>query len=230
MTALILGFDKICKNGKVLRSKGTSNSLKPCRNGVFFMPEFNDPLDNISIASPCSADWDEMYGDNRSRFCGDCKLNVYNLSGMTRDEAQALIINAEGRVCVRFYRRADGTVITQDCPVGWAKIKQRTKVYAAAVASLIMALFTGVLLASLSSKQTRLVGELRMPFATPTPMPTPEGTMGMIALPPPKNTNSSNVIMGKPSFTPSDVQKNTRTNRRKFNDGKVKALTTQAEG
>lgn len=44
------------------------------------MKNFNNPLDNIHIASPCSADWSEMYGDNRKRFCGDCKLNVYNLS------------------------------------------------------------------------------------------------------------------------------------------------------
>ena len=66
-----------------------------------------------------------MYGDDRKRFCGDCKLNVYNLSGMSREEAEALIMNAEGRLCVRFYKRRDGSVITGDCPVGWARVKQR---------------------------------------------------------------------------------------------------------
>ena len=113
------------------------------------MSKFDSPLNNIRIASPCQADWNEMYGDNRKRFCGDCKLNVYNLSGMARDEAETLIMNAEGRLCVRFYRRADGTVITKDCPVGWAKVKRRTRVVAAAFASLLMALFT----ATLFSKQ-----------------------------------------------------------------------------
>ena len=45
------------------------------------MAKFDNPLDNVRVASPCSVDWNEMIGDNRKRFCGDCKLNVYNLSG-----------------------------------------------------------------------------------------------------------------------------------------------------
>lgn len=138
------------------------------------MPKFESTLNNISIASPCSADWNEMYGDDRKRFCGDCKLNVYNLSGMARDEAEALIINAEGRLCVRFFRRADGSVITQDCPVGWAKVKQRTKVYAAAMASAMMALLTGLLFVSFFSKGRagqHTMGEIAMPLVTPSPTP-----------------------------------------------------------
>ena len=151
------------------------------------MPRFDSPLNNLSVASPCSADWSEMYGDDRKRFCGDCKLTVYNLSGMTRDEAEALVMNAEGRVCVRFYKRADGSVITADCPVGWAKVKQRTKLWATAAASLLMALFTGVLFVSAFSKQKTIVGKL-VPFATPTPdMRT---TMGAMVAPTPTNTNS----------------------------------------
>ena len=48
------------------------------------MSAFTNPLDSIKVASPCSADWEGMVGNNRQRFCGQCKLNVYNLSGMTR--------------------------------------------------------------------------------------------------------------------------------------------------
>lgn len=58
-----------------------------------------------------------MSGDDRVRFFGDCRLNVYNLSGMTRREATDLIQLQEGRLCVRFYRRKDGTLVTRDCPV-----------------------------------------------------------------------------------------------------------------
>src|SRR3954451_5691753 len=106
------------------------------------MSKIDSPLNNIRIASPCSADWDQMYGDDRKRFCGQCKLNVYNLSGMTTDEAEALIMNTEGRLCVRFYRRADGTVLTSDCPVGWARVKQRARATMTAAASLLIALLT----------------------------------------------------------------------------------------
>jgi hypothetical protein len=75
-------------------------------------------LEQIEIASPCKADWSKMTGDERVRFCGLCRLNVYNLSGMSRADAEALVKKAEGKVCVRFWKREDGTVITQDCPIG----------------------------------------------------------------------------------------------------------------
>ncbi len=183
------------------------------------MPKFDSPLNNIKIASPCPADWNIMYGDDRKRFCGECKLNVYNLSGMTRDEAEALVTNAEGRLCVRYYMRPDGSVITQDCPVGWAKIKQRTRLYATAVASLVMALFTGVLFVSLLSKQKATVGELRFPFATPTP----ERTMGTIAMPP-ANTNS-NVVQGKPSVIQGNVAIDAPKTPSKFEMGKMRVIS-----
>lgn len=108
------------------------------------MEKITNPLEKIRIASPCAADWNEMQGDARRRFCGECKLNVYNLSAMTKREAEALLINSEGRLCVRFYRRADGTILTQNCPVGWAKIKQRVSRITAAAFSLAVAFFSGL--------------------------------------------------------------------------------------
>jgi hypothetical protein len=75
-------------------------------------------LDQVRIASPCRADWDAMQGDDRVRFCAECGKNVYNLSAMTRLEAEALVTEKEGRMCARFYQRADGSALTSDCPVG----------------------------------------------------------------------------------------------------------------
>jgi hypothetical protein len=109
------------------------------------MRKFNNPLDNIHVGSPCSADWDEMFGDERKRHCGDCKMNVYNLSDMTRREAESLLINSEGRLCVRFFRRSDGTVLTKNCPVGWRAAKQRVSRVATAAFSAIAGLITGVI-------------------------------------------------------------------------------------
>jgi hypothetical protein len=80
-------------------------------------PQLN-VLENIRIASPCHAAWDELSGDDRVRFCSHCRLNVYNLSDMPRAEAEQLVREREGRLCVRFYRRRDGTVLTDNCPVG----------------------------------------------------------------------------------------------------------------
>ncbi len=75
-------------------------------------------LEAIRIASPCDARWDDMKGDDKSRFCGKCEKHVYNLSAMSREEAALLVLDREGELCVRLYKRKDGTVITADCPVG----------------------------------------------------------------------------------------------------------------
>src|SRR5262245_57629306 len=82
-------------------------------------------LDNIQVAAPCSASWEEMAGDERVRFCEQCLLHVYNLSGMSRRQAEALVRQHEGRLCVRFYRRLDGTVLTDNCPVGLRAARRR---------------------------------------------------------------------------------------------------------
>lgn len=108
------------------------------------MIRFSNPLDNIRIASPCSADWDEMIGNERARFCGQCKLNVYNLSSMTREEAELLIGRTEGRLCVRYFRRADGSVMTQDCPVGLRAIRRRMSHVARAVGSAVLGFLAGL--------------------------------------------------------------------------------------
>ena len=108
------------------------------------MEKFTNPLDNIRIASPCDADWNEMRGDARRRYCAKCRLNVYNLSAMTEREAENFLINSEGRVCLKIHRRADGTVITQNCPVGWARVKRKLSRTATAVFSLLAGFFGGV--------------------------------------------------------------------------------------
>jgi hypothetical protein len=79
-----------------------------------------------------------MPGDERSRFCHACKLHVYNLSALTEPEALSLLQEHEGRLCARVYRRADGTVLTQDCPVGVAALRaQLRRCYAACAAAVI---------------------------------------------------------------------------------------------
>lgn len=82
-------------------------------------------LDSVRIASPCKATWDDMAGDERVRFCGQCAKNVYNLSAMPAKDAEELLRANESGMCVRLYRRADGTVITADCPVGVRKKRVR---------------------------------------------------------------------------------------------------------
>ena len=105
---------------------------------------FDSPLKNVRVASPCPADWDQMLGNDRSRFCGQCNLNVYNLSAMSRAEAEDFIAGSEGRVCIRYYRRKDGSIITENCPVGLRALRKRMSYVARAIASVVLTLMAGL--------------------------------------------------------------------------------------
>src|SRR5436190_6410510 len=128
------------------------------------MPRFKNRLKHVRVASPCKADWDQMIGTDRMRFCGQCSLNVYNLSAMTRDEAESLIAANEGRLCVRFYRRQDGSIITQDCPVGLRAIRARVSCWMKAVAAAVLTFSATIGLQSLLSNVHPL--EPRMTMGT----------------------------------------------------------------
>jgi hypothetical protein len=79
------------------------------------LPSYSDDIDGIDIATPCEVAWDSLRGDARVRHCGKCKQNVYNIEAMSRGEALRLVAAGEGRVCLRIFRRPDGTVVTADC-------------------------------------------------------------------------------------------------------------------
>jgi hypothetical protein len=108
------------------------------------MKDPNRLLDDIRIASPCKANWEAMTGNDTVRFCGECQLNVYNLSDMTAAEAAALVGRTEGRLCVRLYKRADGTVLTRNCPVGLRATLARASRAAGATLAVVLGLFSGV--------------------------------------------------------------------------------------
>lgn len=84
------------------------------------------PLEDLRIASPCNKSWELMLGDDRVRHCSSCDKDVFNLAGMARAEALQLIANQIGEgICLRLFRREDGTVLTADCPVGVQKKRVR---------------------------------------------------------------------------------------------------------
>ena len=129
-----------------------------------------------------------MSGDERQRYCSHCRLNVYDLGAMSREEATAFIQQREGRTCVRFFRRHDGTVLTRDCPVGLRAVRMRLTRAVAALAGLLVALIGGTLF---GSRAGRLAPD---GFRSPAdalahwvePEPDPETLwMGVIACPPP---------------------------------------------
>ncbi|HYO99756.1 MAG TPA: hypothetical protein VER76_06165 [Pyrinomonadaceae bacterium] len=137
------------------------------------MVQFTDPLSHVRIAAPCRADWERMRGNERVRFCEQCSMNVYNLSNMTKKDAEALILSAEGRLCVRYYNRADGTILTRNCPVGLQAMKRRVSGISRAVVSSVLSFFAGMaVLAGLETAQNSLdaTTEAGLDLIAPVPL------------------------------------------------------------
>jgi hypothetical protein len=162
------------------------------------------PLESLEIAKPCRADWDKMKGDDHARFCASCTKHVYNLSDMTRLEAEALIRSKEGEICIRMMRRADGTVITGDRSIGMKMVRRSFKWTATTVMLLLAPLLTlGTTLLAASPKTKQICSSgLRnvQPFkaimsaVSPTPPPVVMGemvVMGRLAAPTPTPTSPS---------------------------------------
>ena len=71
-------------------------------------------LEVLDVKDPCSEDWSAMTGDDRERHCAVCEQTVYDLSEISEDEVVQLL-SRPNKICVRFFRRADGRVTTKDC-------------------------------------------------------------------------------------------------------------------
>lgn len=71
---------------------------------------------DLKISSPCPMSWDSLVGDNRVRYCGACRLNVYNFAEMAPAEVEQVVRATEGRLCGRLYLRGDRTATVRDCP------------------------------------------------------------------------------------------------------------------
>jgi hypothetical protein len=102
----------------------------------------NFHIDKLRVASPCSVGWEEMTGDECIRHCNSCQLNIYNIAEMTEAEVKNLISSYEGRLCIRLYKRADGTVLTKDCPVGIRAYQKKAAHFAGAALATIFGLFS----------------------------------------------------------------------------------------
>lgn len=120
-----------------------------------------------------------MHGDDKVRFCTACSLNVYNVSAMSADEAEEILSKANGRLCVRFYRREDGRILTQDCPVGARNAARRALSWLSVAATAAVAAMLAPWKGAISENQ----GEVSIPAVSEpkTGKLTNELRMGRVA-------------------------------------------------
>src|SRR5204863_405203 len=101
---------------------------------------------------------------------------------MSRDEAEALIRRTEGDICIRMFKRTDGTVIVDNCPVGLRAARRQLRWIAAGVAA-ALTFMGGVALAFTPESRH---ASLKQWFFPPQP-PIPQ----------------KQCVMGKPAFRPA---------------------------
>lgn len=74
-------------------------------------------LDSVRVPQPCDVAWEAMRGEDAARLCVSCDRQVHDLASMTRREAESLVTNIRGSVCVRLTRRGGRTLTRDDAPL-----------------------------------------------------------------------------------------------------------------
>ena len=161
-----------------------------------------DLLDRVRIAAPCPMRWEDLEGDDVQRHCDRCDLNVTNLSAMTREQATDWVGAhvSTGRACIGFYRREDGTILTRDCPVGLAALRQRALERGSRIAAVIGLFLTGGILFGRGSDAQRSLAAVEPLKSlrewlrpTPPPPPPPRRILRMGIYMPPRPTTTLNL-------------------------------------
>ena len=83
-----------------------------------------------------------MTGTERVRDCSQCSRKVFNISEMSTVEAEEFLKENGDSQCLAYYRRKDGTIITDDCPVGLRKIRNTLRRLRRAAGFLISTIFS----------------------------------------------------------------------------------------
>lgn len=178
-------------------------------------------LNELQIASPCSVPWKSMdeTASEAVRFCGQCSKNVYDISKLTTAEAALLLQQgaASGTLpCMQLYRRFDGTIITDDCPVGLRRIRDIWRRVKSVAAGTVAFFLVGLPLAAQNRESSATKGKVAVPAPAAQPMlrgePTitggkpmmvPSHTAGIVAPNLPVKNSAANwaeVAMSKPSI------------------------------
>lgn len=134
-------------------------------------------LRSITIESPCSANWEEMVGNDRIRACGHCRLSVQDLSQMTAAEAYKLVRTSKGRLCLRIHRTPAGDVITRPAYEKLHAISRRTSRIAAGAFTAVMSLSSAAYAQTAGAEKV----EQQQPFAQRPAAPASTGPSGWLS-------------------------------------------------
>ncbi|HSS18503.1 MAG TPA: ankyrin repeat domain-containing protein [Pyrinomonadaceae bacterium] len=109
-------------------------------------------LNNITIPSPCTADWNSMIGNDQVRFCQHCKLNVHDLSAISRNQAERLVAKSNGRLCIRYVRDPLGRLVNLPATQKLHRISRRASRFVAGAFTATLSISSAVAQSSPASR------------------------------------------------------------------------------
>ena len=99
---------------------------------------------------------------------------------MTSEEDEALILEKEGRLCVRYYQRHDGTILMKDCVIG-VKRKRKRRIIVAGAAAMLAGGVAYAIAMQREQREERIMGSIG---AAPTDMTSIQGGIQPLPEPP----------------------------------------------
>ncbi len=103
-----------------------------------------DLSNQLKIKNPCSANWDQMIGNDWVRFCEHCQLTVNDLTPLTPKRVRRLIADAKGRLCVRYQQGPDGNILLKPVAQQLHQIRRRISKFATGAFTATLTFASGV--------------------------------------------------------------------------------------
>jgi len=72
--------------------------------------------DQVTIRTPCGADWNAMEPRRNARHCGACDRLVHDLSSMSESDAEQLLKSTPESLCVRYLYDETGKIWFSPAP------------------------------------------------------------------------------------------------------------------
>ena len=141
------------------------------------------------IATPCTANWDQMPGDDRRRFCEGCGKHVYNVSSMTPKDRGEFAKPIHQHECITYIHRANGTLVDLSL---WASLRRRFPALRLVRWSAIIALLPAILTGCVGGRRVSTLGvpciplvnqNTQHPNGTESQAEVPDGVMYQTTVP-----------------------------------------------
>ncbi len=91
-------------------ASATPPSRRRLIKSISRLEHMNSNTSPWTIKQRCTADWEQMRGDDKRRFCEHCQCHVHNVSAMTRAEREDFARPENMQECVFYSQRSDGEV------------------------------------------------------------------------------------------------------------------------